>query len=124
MVHPNGHIGESDTDFTYYDHSNNTTFKFNPITLEGEITSRDPIDQPTNNLRDQLIPLLDAYVKKAYRTPKSKFNIHLDGEALQIDLSCLNINLPSFWTGEWQCSYRLEDGVLSGQIKINCHYYE
>ena len=79
---------------------------------------------PTNALRESLIPVLDAYVKKAFRKPKCKFNVHLDGETIHIDISCLNINLPNFWTGEWQSSYIIENGSMIGNIKINCHYYE
>jgi len=51
--------------------------------LEGEIVSKAAMDVPTNKLREELVPLLDKYVKKAFRKPKAKFNIHLqEGGAL------------------------------------------
>jgi len=71
-----------------------------------------------------LIPELTAYVLKAFRKPKCKFGCFLDGDTQIIDLSCLNINLPNFWTGEWQSHYEVKNGTLSGNIKINAHYYE
>ena len=55
MVHPSGHCGQSDADFTYYDHTINTTFKFDPITLVGEVVAADPMQLPTSQLREDLI---------------------------------------------------------------------
>lgn len=82
MVHPAGHVGTDASDLTYYDHTINKSFKFNPITLEGEVTSSDTVDLPTNDLREKLIPLTKAYMEKAFRKPKCKFNIHLDGDRI------------------------------------------
>jgi len=82
MVHPTGHIGQDENDFSYYDHTISTSFKFDPITMEGEIISSDAMDVPTNDLREKLIPLCDAYSKKAYRKPKCKFNVHCEGDKI------------------------------------------
>ena len=82
MVHPSGHIGQDENDFTYYDHSITTSFKFDPITLQGEIVSSDAMDVPTNDLREGLVKACDAYSKKAYRKPKCKYNVHLDGSTI------------------------------------------
>ena len=62
MVHPSGHIGADENDFTYYDHSINTSFKFDPITLEGEIVSSEAMDVASNDLRENLIPECEAYM--------------------------------------------------------------
>ena len=53
MVHPHGARGD-ENEFLYYDHTINKTFKFNPITLEGEITAGDGSEgtEATNDLRD------------------------------------------------------------------------
>ena len=41
-----------------------------------------------------------------------------------IELSCHNIKLDSFWAGEWQSTWTVSGGVLSGDLKIRTHYFE
>ena len=39
----NGKVTEDENDLTYYDHSINTSFQFDPITLEGKEVKSNPI---------------------------------------------------------------------------------
>ncbi len=41
-----------------------------------------------------------------------------------IEISCLNLNCPNFWTGEWQSTWTIKDGAMQGHLKINAHYFE
>lgn len=41
-----------------------------------------------------------------------------------IEISCHNNKLDSFWSGEWQSTWTLNGGKLSGELKIRCHYFE
>ena len=34
------------------------------------------------------------------------------------------MKLDSFWAGEWQGTWTVKDGVLSGDLKIRAHYFE
>lgn len=77
-------------------------------------------------MRDSLITSLEAYTAKAYRKGKLLYSVQQqedEGHQL-IELSCHNVKLDSFWSGEWQSTWTLKDGVLSGNLKIRCHYFE
>ena len=41
-----------------------------------------------------------------------------------IEISCHNYKLDAFWSGEWLTTFTLQNGVLSGDLKIRCHYFE
>jgi len=36
----------------------------------------------------------------------------------------MNVKLESFWSGEWQSTWTLKDGQLSGDLKVRSHYFE
>ena len=36
----------------------------------------------------------------------------------------MNIDLDNFWSGEWQSTWTLKDGQLSGDLRIRAHYFE
>lgn len=70
---------------------------------------------------------MDKYIAKAYRegTTRAALCFNQNGN-LQIDISCINLNFKNFWGGEWQASWMVDvqNNTLSGQIKINNHYFE
>jgi hypothetical protein len=41
-----------------------------------------------------------------------------------MEISCHNIKLESMWAGEWQSTWTLEGGKLSGELRIRSHYFE
>jgi hypothetical protein len=41
-----------------------------------------------------------------------------------IEISCHNIKLESMWAGEWQSTWTIQGGKLSGDLKIKSHYFE
>lgn len=36
----------------------------------------------------------------------------------------MNVKLDGFWAGEWQSTWTVNNGVLSGDLKIRAHYFE
>ena len=36
----------------------------------------------------------------------------------------MNVKLDSFWAGEWQSTWTVNNGVLSGTLMIRAHYFE
>ena len=47
-----------------------------------------------------------------------------DASSVSIDISAQNSKLDNFWSGEWLSSWQVSGGVLSGSLKIRCHYFE
>ena len=78
-------------------------------------------------MRTDLVAELDAYCAKAFRKGKVLYNLSQQGEDAGhqvIEISCHNNKLDSFWSGEWQSTWTLNAGKLSGDLKIRCHYFE
>lgn len=36
----------------------------------------------------------------------------------------MNVKLEAFWAGEWQSTWTLQNGQLSGKLMIRSHYFE
>ena len=66
------------------------------------------------------------YIDEKYKKGKALYAVTQgDDENHQIiEISCQNYKLESFWSGEWQSSFSVKDGVVSGDLKIRCHYFE
>jgi len=123
-----GNAGEAENgDFMYYDNRLNLSFSFNPFTGVGQIVSDEPMAVATSDFKQDLVANLETMTSAAYRKGKVLFNVHQQGEDQGhqvIEISCHNIKLDSFWTGEWQSTWTVSGGVLSGDLKIRTHYFE
>jgi|TARA_B110001450_G_C17563791_1_gene457896 hypothetical protein len=132
MVTTTGNSGSAeDTTFTYYDSILGVTFSFDPFTypftLEGTIVSEEPMQVPTSPFKEQLVQGLSAYLKSSYAEKKALFAVNQQGESeghQVIEISCQNIKLESMWAGEWLSTWTLQNGQLSGSIKVKTHYFE
>jgi hypothetical protein len=121
--------GDEDMEFTYYDAILGLTFKFNPFiypfTLEGEIVSEEAMEVPSNELRGALVEEVKSYLSVSFADKKALFAVNQEGDTHQvIEISCQNIKLESMWAGEWQSTWVVKDGQLSGNLKIKTHYFE
>ena len=69
---------------------------------------------------------MGKYIGEKYRKGKALFAVTQgEDEATQtIEISCVNYKLDAFWSGEWQTTFYLQGGVLSGELKVRCHYFE
>lgn len=125
---PGGSAGSADNgDFIYYDNVLKVTFSFNPITLAAEVVSAEPLEQPTSSFHADLTSQVQSYVGAAFRKGKALYSVQQQGDDeghQQIIVSCQNNKLDSFWAGEWQSTWTLEAGKLSGELMIRAHYFE
>jgi capping protein alpha len=65
---------------------------------------------------------VQTYVGNHY--PDGASTVHSkDGEII-VTLSGSKLNPGNFWNGRWRSEYTLKDGKLSGNIKVQCHYFE
>lgn len=80
----------------------------------------------TSQFRADLLVETGKYIEEKYRKGKALFAVTQgDNDDHQIiEISCQNYKLESFWTGEWLSTFSVKDGVLSGDLKIRCHYFE
>lgn len=66
-------------------------------------------------------------MQTAFGKGKALFNIHQhddDGQHLTIEISVHNDKLDAFWTGEWASVWTLENGQITGTLKVRSHYFE
>lgn len=70
---------------------------------------------------------IDGYVYRVFKegTTRASLCFNQQGQ-LQIDISCINLNFPAYWGGEWQSQWFVDtqNSSISGNIKINNHYFE
>ena len=70
---------------------------------------------------------VDGYVYRVFKegTTTASLCFNQNGQ-LQIDISCINLNFPAYWGGEWQSVWCVDtqNSTISGQVKINNHYFE
>ena len=112
--------------FVYYDNIAAKTFSFNPFTQVGQAIADSPYERQSA-LRDALIGEMNTYVKNAFGKGKVLYNIHQhddEGSHLSIEISVHNDKLEAFWTGEWISVWTLENGQLTGSLKVRSHYFE
>ena len=77
--------------------------------------------------RDGVQELVEKYIEKNYKKESSRVSLCFNQAGhLQIDISCINLRLKEFWTGEWQSKWSIDitNQKLYGMIKINNHYWE
>lgn len=71
--------------------------------------------------------MIEQYVQDHYKKECSRVNLCFNQAGhLQIDISCINIQLGKCWTGEWQSKWciDIQNQQLHGLIKVNNHYWE
>jgi len=128
IVTTSGNVSQAD-DFTYFDGVLGITFSFNPFTYPftqmGEIVSEEPMTVATSDLRESLKTEVATYIDGSFRNGKCIFAVHQMGDDHQeIEISCHNIKLESMWAGEWQSTWTVQGGKLSGDLKVKSHYFE
>ena len=120
--------GDGQSRFTYYDAVLGLSFSFNVFTQATEIISEEPMHVATSPLRESLVTEMRGYVEKSFRKGKALFAVQQPDESNPdhqvIEISCHNVKLDSFWSGEWQSTFTLNNGQLSGELKVRCHYFE
>ena len=114
-----------DSEGFYHDQGQKVKFK---IGLDsGSVEDAQPTDIQ-NDLRDAIEAKLKEYLEKCYVMDVTKYNVYFDGAANKIVvlISVHNLNLKSFWSGEWLSTWELNLSTkqAKGSLKANTYYYE
>jgi len=68
---------------------------------------------------------LNDYIKTNYTSESTAAGVAFgDADSMEILISADSQRVESFWDGTWVNTYKLEDSVLKGTIKLTLHYFE
>ena len=109
----------------YYDQGQKVKFK---IGLEsGEVEEAQAVEVQ-NDLRDVIEQKTKEYLGKCYKMEVTKYNVYYNGNENKIVvlISVHNLNLKSFWSGEWLSTWELDinSKTVKGTLRANTYYYE
>ena len=79
-----------------------------------------------NSLRDAVDNKMKEYLNKCYKTEVTKYNVYYNGDKIIVLISAHNLNLKSFWSGEWLSTWEMNigDKQINGTLRANTYYYE
>ena len=114
-----------DSEGFYHDQGQKVKFK---IGLESGAVEEAQSTEIQNDLRDIVESKLKQYLDKCYKKDVTKYNVYFDGSANKIVvlISVYNLNLKSFWSGEWLSTWELDISgkQVKGTLRANTYYYE
>ena len=114
-----------DAEGFYYDQGQKVKFK---IGLESGAVEEAQSVEIQNDLRDEIEKKMKQYLEKCYKMEVTRYNVYFDGNANKIIIliSVHNLNLKSFWSGEWLSTweYDINGKQIKGTLKANTYYYE
>ena len=114
-----------DSEGFYHDQGQKVKFK---IGLESGAVEEAQSTEIHNDLRDAIQTKLKQYLEKCYKMDVTKYNVYFDGSANKIVvlISVHNLNLKSFWSGEWLSTWELDISGknVKGTLRANTYYYE
>ncbi|KAK6197955.1 F-actin-capping protein subunit alpha [Scheffersomyces amazonensis] len=73
---------------------------------------------------DALVQTLEQYGQDHYPSRFAFTVIPLDSNSVQIILIGQRLNNENYYTGQWKSIYKVEGAQLSGDVKLDIHYYE
>ena len=114
-----------DSEGFYYDQGQKVKFK---IGLESGAVEEAQATEVQNDLRDAIEKKVKEYLEKCYQMQVTKYNVYYDSSANKIVvlISVHNLNLKSFWSGEWLSTWELDINgkQIKGALRANTYYYE
>ena len=115
-----------DSEGFYYDQGQKVKFK---IGLESGAVEEAQSTEIQNELRDVIEEKVKQYLQKCYVMEEvTKYNVYFDSGANKIVvlISAHNLNLKSFWSGEWLSTWELSinGNQIKGTLRANTYYYE
>ena len=114
-----------DAEGFYHDQGQKVKFK---IGLESGAVEEAQASEIQNDLRDTIEQHLKEYLEKCYKMDVTRYNVYYDESAHKIVvlISVHNLNLKSFWSGEWLSTWELNINghQIKGTLKANTYYYE
>ena len=113
-----------DAEGFYHDQGQKVKFK---IGLESGAVEEAQSTDIQNDLRNAIESALKDYLQKCYKMDVTKYNVYYDEASNKIIvlISVHNLNLKSFWSGEWLSTWEFDSGKhVKGTLKANTYYYE
>ena len=112
-----------DSEGFYYDQGQKVKFK---IGIEsGSVEEAQETESP-NELRDIVDNKVKEYLNKCYKTDVTKYNVYFADDKIVVLISAHNLNLKSFWSGEWLSTWEMNvnSKQIEATLKANTYYYE
>ena len=113
-----------DAEGFYHDQGQKVKFK---IGLESGAVEEAQQTDIQNDLRNSIESALKNYLQKCYKMDVTRYNVYFDSATSKIVvlISVHNLNLKSFWSGEWLSTWELDSGKhVKGTLKASTYYYE
>ncbi len=114
-----------DAEDFYYDQGQKVKFK---IGLESGAVEDAQAIEVQNELRDTIEKKTKEYLEKCYKMEVTRYNVYYDADANKIVvlISVHNLNLKSFWSGEWLSTWEMgiNSKEIKGALRANTYYYE
>ena len=113
-----------DSEGFYHDQGQKIKFK---IGLESGAVEEAQSEEVNNDLRDIIEQKVKKYLEKCYKMDVTRYNVYYDGgNKIIVLISVHNLNLKSFWSGEWLSTWELDISgkQIKGILKANTYYYE
>ena len=110
-----------DSEGFYYDQGQKVKFKIqNGAVEEAQET------ECTDELREAVEAKVKEYINKCYKTEVTKYNIYFTDDKIVVLISAHNLNLKSFWSGEWLSTWEMtiSSKQIAGTLRANTYYYE
>ena len=112
-----------DSEGFYYDQGQKVKFKIGKES--GEVEEAQAAECQSE-LRDAVDSKMKEYIEKCYKTDVTKYNVYFDGNKIVVLISAHNLNLKSFWSGEWLSTWEMDVNSkdIKGTLRANTYYYE
>lgn len=115
----------------------NATSYYDPITqkafqvdhLEKKVTAEVGQQTPSgqDKFRAEVQTALNKYVEQYFKKDRCVGQVFINGNNLVVCISAINSNLASYWTGQWQSTYKLDlssGRQLQAKLEANVHFFE
>ena len=114
-----------DAEGFYHDQGQKVKFK---IGIESGAVEEAQKTDIQNDLRDVIEQKVKEYLEKCYKMEVTRYNVYFNegDNKIVVLISVHNLNLKSFWSGEWLSTWELDIGGkgVKGTLKANTYYYE
>jgi len=105
----------------YYDQGQKVKFKIE----NGEVQEAQETEC-SDELREAVENKVKEYINKCYKTEVTKYNVYFSDDKIVVLISAHNLNLKSFWSGEWLSTWEMtiSSKEIAGTLRANTYYYE
>ena len=107
----------------YHDQGQKVKFK---IGIESGQVEEAQSSECTNELRNAVDNKMKEYLNKCYKTEVTRYNVYYTEDKIVVLISAHNLNLKSFWSGEWLSTWEMTISTkqINGTLRANTYYYE